>query len=350
MVSSTLGTDLKQCKRTNVDYSGAPEYPGRSRKRVSQAIDIWSLACVLSLAATWVVCDYTGVCLFNKVRKLAVTKAHEEPHCNKTQSDRRTSKNHHGDQFHNGSAVLKAVTDWHIYLRKTMRKTDNITPQVLDLVDQHMLVMPPEQRIDASGLCEKLDQILKSPLHPIDREIPDTIKVLLGEIDEEESYHAAKSLRSRHVAQESSHSGRTITLDTGRRTLVNRPLVTTHRQSIWPQQSWRPQDWKHAEMQALGLSPIPDRPDSETPEAPQTPINHHRDPSGNSLPRTPNRSGHSSTTKRHPPQNYFQATEALDKRDSEHKKGIRQFFSRKDDLRDGLLTSYFQENRDIVSA
>lgn len=165
--------------------AGAPEYPGRSRHPVSQAIDIWSLACVFSLAATWIIHDYSGVDLFHKVRQRAIKK-YIEAQRSQTESHNQTTNVSEGDQFHNGREVLDAVTEWHKYLRTVIRKTDTITCQVLDLVDEEMLLRTPEHRIKATDLCSKLNLILGTCLREKRPQLPETIMALLGEIDEEE--------------------------------------------------------------------------------------------------------------------------------------------------------------------
>lgn len=189
-------------------WVGAPEYPGRSEQPVSQAIDIWSLACVFSLAATWIVLDNQGIRQFHEVRQRA-TRQHNQARRNDISYCSQTIEIPEGDQFHDGRGALKAVTEWHKYLRTVTRNTDVITTQVLDLVDEWMLLSSPEGRINASDLCSRLDQISKSCQH--EPQLSDTIKNLLGEIDEEESCQATKTRRSRYAAPESSSSGKTVT-------------------------------------------------------------------------------------------------------------------------------------------
>ena len=330
---------------------GAPEYPGRSTHPVSQAIDIWSLACVFSLAATWIIHNHSGVDLFHKVRQRAIKK-YIEAQRSQIESHNQITNVSEGDQFHNGREVLDAVTEWHKYLRTVIRKTDTITCQVLDLVDEKMLLGTPERRIKATDLCSKLDLILKACPREKKPQLPETFMTLLGEIDEEESYHAANMRRSRYIAQGDSPSSKTVTHSVRKSTFVERPLKTTHRQSIWPDQSLRLQDGKYPEHQGLKLQTVPEQAHftPDTFPTPQLPTTHHRIPSDASAQRPLTRSRRSGTAKKHPPQNYFQACEAIEKR--EHKEKVDKFrvFSKKDDLRDGLLMSYFRGTRDIVSS
>ena len=312
---------------------------------VSQAIDIWSLACVFSLAATWIVHNYEGIRLFHKLRQRAIENC-LEAQCNGISSHQHTGATSKGDYFHNKREVLDAVTEWHKYLRIVKRETDTVTSQVLDLVDEHMLLANPEQRIKANDLCFKLDRILQSCSRQNEPQLPTTLRALLGEIDEEESYNAAKSRSSHHILQENSSSGKTITSNILKPNRVVGPLVTTHRQSIWPDQSLRLQDGRYPEKQSLELwneaDPQPSSPN--TSYTPQTPSKHHRHSSASSTSRILNRSRQPGNTKRHPPQNYFQACDAIQKREKKSK-----FWQKKHGYSDVLLTNYFGGSRDIVS-
>lgn len=64
------------------------------------------------------------------------------------------------DAFHDGRKVLPAVTEWHLYLRNSSRKSDTITDRILDLVDHHMLKPKPGQRLTLEKLCNELENIL----------------------------------------------------------------------------------------------------------------------------------------------------------------------------------------------
>lgn len=330
---------------------GAPEYPGRSEEPVSQAIDIWSLGCVFSLAATWIIQDHTGVDLFHKVRKRAIKK-HIEAQRGQIISHNRITTVSEGDQFHNGCEVLDAVTEWHKYLRTVIRKTDTITCRVLDLVDEMMLLGTPEHRIKADDLCSELAMKFRTSSREERDQLPATLMTILGEIDEEESYHSAESLRrSRYLAQGDSSSSKSVTHSVRNPAFVERPLKTTHRQSIWPDQSLRVRDGKYPEHQGLKIQTVPEQAHStsNTYPTPQLPTTHHRFPSEVSAQRPSTRSRRSGTAKKHPPQNYFQACEAIKKLQHQRKFDKFHVFSEKADPRDGLLMSYFRGKRDIVS-
>ena len=329
--------------------AGAPEYPGRSERPVSQAIDIWSLACVFSLAATWIILNHEGVDMFSKVRQLAIKK-HIEAQRGQTVLHHQTTTVSEGDQFHNGREVLDAVTEWHKYLRTVIRKTDTITCRVLDLVDKRMLLGTPEHRIKADELCSELALIFNMSSREERAQLPETLMTILGKIDEEESYHAAESMRrSRYLAQGDSSSGNTVTHSVRKSAIGERFLKTTHRQSIWPDQSLRIRDGKYPEHQRLKIQTLPEQAQitADTYPTPQRPTTHHRFSSEVSAQRPPTRSRRSGTAKKHPSQNYFQACEAVKKQENRNKYRV---FSNKDDSRDGLLVSHFRDKRDIVGS
>ncbi|RWA06079.1 hypothetical protein EKO27_g9026 [Xylaria grammica] len=139
---------------------GAPEFfqmASRSSKddtscTVTNTIDTWSFACVISVAATWVVLGWQGIKQYQAVRKAAIKKvksAHEA-----------AAADLYDDTFHDGSVVLKDVTNWHKYLRQVMRKSDPISHRLLDLIDKEVLGPDPNSRLTSAMLYEKLKNLL----------------------------------------------------------------------------------------------------------------------------------------------------------------------------------------------
>ena len=328
--------------------AGAPEYPGRSEKPVSQAIDIWSLGCVFSVAATWIILGHTGVTQYEAVRQLATRKlvqARQSQNPAPNQAEEATE----GDQFHDGQEVLEAVTDWHQYLRNSRRRTDTITPVVLNLVDGKMLLGPAHRRINASDLCSKLESILKDCPSNSEPQLPEKLVPLLGEVDEEASLKAANVRRSRHMTKASSKSSKIVIDGVQNSYHAERPLKTTHRQSFWPHQSLRLHDGKYLGNQTLRLQTSPEQlhTHDHTVQTPPKTITHHTtysNPIVYSTPSRPRRRG----ARKHHPQNYFQAREELQKRG--HNGNINnQMKFWKHDSKDELLESYFRGMRDIVS-
>lgn len=123
---------------------------------ISQSIDIWSLGCVFSLTATWMICGNQGLETFEKQRESAIKKIVEGswplPHPIPVDLEL-------GDYFHNGQEMLDAVKDWHQHLRAVGKNSDRITSRVLDLVDDHMMKGKPAERIPAQEVCLRLGAI-----------------------------------------------------------------------------------------------------------------------------------------------------------------------------------------------
>ncbi|KAK9802150.1 hypothetical protein SCARD494_00083 [Seiridium cardinale] len=119
---------------------GAPEAASKTKAKVSQRFDIWSLGCVLSEASTWVVLGHRGVQQFHHVRQLDDSGI---------------------DRFHDGIALSQAVCDWHTYLRQSLRASDSVTAQILTIVEDHMLQGSPTSRDDAIKLKERMIATLR---------------------------------------------------------------------------------------------------------------------------------------------------------------------------------------------
>lgn len=136
---------------------GAPERYSSNQTAVRQTIDTWSLGCVFSIAATWVVLGCQGIGQFSILRERAFKRVIEGQNSKNLQKE--STLKGGGDYFHDGREVLTDVKSWHGVLRSALRKTDTITDQVLDLVDKHMLIGSAEERITAKDLCTHLKQI-----------------------------------------------------------------------------------------------------------------------------------------------------------------------------------------------
>ncbi|KAL8946445.1 MAG: hypothetical protein Q9222_007160 [Ikaeria aurantiellina] len=165
---------------------GAPErYRGRrdSLSKVSRAIDIWSLGCVFSIAATWVVLGYGGIQQFIKMREQAIRKINQ---ISALQSRRKGSTTDplNGDYFHDGRRVLEDITSWHKFLRSASRRTDTMTSKVLDLVDQKMLLGDASSRIEAKALCAELGDIVERSQIGPRVETPEAVMKALLEADD----------------------------------------------------------------------------------------------------------------------------------------------------------------------
>lgn len=146
---------MKNCLADSV--LGAPERYSSSQTAVRQTIDTWSLGCVFSIAATWVVLGYQGIGQFSILRERAFKRVIEGQLSHDLQQE--STLKGGGDYFHDGKEVLTDVKGWHDVLRSAVRNTDTITSQVLDLVDKDMLIGSAEDRITAKDLCTRLKQI-----------------------------------------------------------------------------------------------------------------------------------------------------------------------------------------------
>ncbi|XTI86035.1 hypothetical protein V2W45_1233385 [Cenococcum geophilum] len=155
------------------DTYGPPERHGaKSRNPVYQTIDSWSLGCVLSLAATWMVLGVQGVLQYTVLRIRALKRA------------RKASPSEPDDPFHDGDDVLPEVRSWHNILRSTKRITDHITSDVLNLVDSRMLIKDPLERIETEELCEELNKILQRAGKELDLQVADIVVDTLQDVDD----------------------------------------------------------------------------------------------------------------------------------------------------------------------
>ncbi|OQV04540.1 Protein kinase domain-containing protein isoform 1 [Cladophialophora immunda] len=128
--------------------------------QVKRTIDIWSLGCVFSIAATWVVLGYDGIRQFRAFRDTAVREAMKKQNLDPN-ARAEGVKLTRGDYFHDSNDVLQAIGDWHLFLRRFLRNGDTLTSRVLDVVDKQMLKGDPDDRIQAKNLCGILDKLLK---------------------------------------------------------------------------------------------------------------------------------------------------------------------------------------------
>ena len=161
---------------------------------------------------------WQGLPQFEKLRQKAGKKSQLSQQSEKSETD----------YFHDGKTVLPDVTAWHKVLRSALRKTDSITGQVLDLVDEKML-LGAEERIKAKELCAELKKIaMACEAEPRD-ELPESIKKVLLEVDD-----TAKSKLENPSSETLKGSGQALTNGQDRQTrksyLRELPLMkTAHR-------------------------------------------------------------------------------------------------------------------------
>jgi serine/threonine protein kinase len=181
--------------RGGTDTYGAPEV---YRMYAHQTVDIWSLGCVFSMAATWIVLGFPGVNQYGSLRAkgiASILKSAGDARRILLESQRLSAEPESIDCFHNGTKVLAEVTAWHGLLKNACRKHDTITAKVIDLIDQRMLLQDPEHRISARELRGKLKELLAPAKEALDEstnsETPEArtqrtrMERLLREIDQE---------------------------------------------------------------------------------------------------------------------------------------------------------------------
>lgn len=146
----------------NADTSlGAPEcYEFKSMEpstvHFEPEVDIWSLGCIFSEAAAWVVHGREGLEAYRKMR-------HDE-----TQISRNFEN---GRAFHDGEAVLRSVNMMHQKVRQNLRISDHITGHAVETVITKMLD-ELDCRLSVKQVWSKSQNILKEAeekLKPIER-------------------------------------------------------------------------------------------------------------------------------------------------------------------------------------
>lgn len=320
---------------------------------VLQTIDTWSLGCVFSVAATWVVLGYQGIRQFSMLRRKAVENIIRE-----AQSGRRpsnvTPKLKPGDYFHDGQNVLTDIKDWHMVLRNTLRKNDPITSQILDLVDRDMLLGPAEKRWNAKRVCGELKKLLAEAVARCKEYVPPKIMDAFIAVDEAAPSKAgvkiieARPERSQHLTISDARQAR-------KSKRLDEPLLKTSHRSKGRKSALPPPIPDEETLPRISESPV--EMDPPIPEDKMTPpprfqprsqeegmdtlqgIGHTQ--SSPSSPTTPQPSRPPLVNKRRTtPQNVFQAREAIEEREKRNYLGR----TRKDER----LSAHFG-NRDIVS-
>lgn len=199
---------------------GAPEHlPGHTEK-VTQAIDIWSLGCVFSIAATWVVGGYSTVRDYARVRQKAIEES-------KKRHRSALADVPAGDLFCDGTTVLDEVGQWHRVLRRTASRADNMTGLVLDIVDQHMLRARPTDRWSCKQLDDALEQIVRD--NPVDSnsQLPMSILRALQDINDEAAQNPQRIQSSASKQRKSESTGSAKDRKDAKAYILSTPLKKT---------------------------------------------------------------------------------------------------------------------------
>ncbi|KAK4220883.1 kinase-like domain-containing protein [Podospora fimiseda] len=149
-VSETLSTSPPTAMLQGWSFTyGCPELNDLQSipSPVTQGCDIWSLGCVFSLLATFIILGPSGISDYSNLRIKAV----------------KSRTNFSADIFHDGIQVLPEVTAWHDELRRQLPSEDIWTREVLSLIDRYMLI-PAKDRESASKIAMLFEEIVKAPV------------------------------------------------------------------------------------------------------------------------------------------------------------------------------------------
>ena len=112
---------------------------------VKQGVDIWSLGCIFSEIAVWVVYGKEGLSEYRRRRGMETAQIHDF---------------RDGDCFHNGEQVLATVTEIHRTLARDKRLCDHVTGATVEMVTKEMLI-EPDSRTHAKSLNYRIKGILQ---------------------------------------------------------------------------------------------------------------------------------------------------------------------------------------------
>ncbi|KAI1765769.1 hypothetical protein GGR53DRAFT_251582 [Hypoxylon sp. FL1150] len=114
----------------------------RLDNRVGSEVDIWSIGCVFSEAAVWAVCGQPGLENYFQRRR-------EE-----TGRDQRLTENGFDGCFHNGTEPLDAIALMHTHILRSRQHWDTMTPRIIELIRQSMLLEQMGPRKSARELLQ----------------------------------------------------------------------------------------------------------------------------------------------------------------------------------------------------
>ena len=126
----------------------------RVRFLVKREVDIWSLGCVFSEAAVWLVYGKAQLAEYRRRRG---------------EETREIYRFRDGNCFHDGQQVLTTVTKIHKTLIADIRGSDHVTRPILDLVTDWMLI-EPSYRLPAHSLSYRTQTMLRNAEFQLRRE------------------------------------------------------------------------------------------------------------------------------------------------------------------------------------
>lgn len=106
---------------------------------------MWSFACILYEAATWVILGPRGIEQFKLVRKMKNGDADS------------TERPHGNEAFHNKGRLSSAVCDWHNFLLRSVRSGDFISERILTIAQDDLLLEDPHKRVSSADLVRRVE-------------------------------------------------------------------------------------------------------------------------------------------------------------------------------------------------
>lgn len=146
-----------------------------------QAADLWSLGCILSEVATWLILGPSGLQAYTNLRKEAIKRFNYRDKMSGMKVSMEDDDLGQHDFFHNGKDVLPEILQWHDYLRLTVRRIDPFATDVLTIVDLHLLGTASDGRISAEQLhnkCATLEQNLSPSTAELSLAVVESVKAV----------------------------------------------------------------------------------------------------------------------------------------------------------------------------
>jgi hypothetical protein len=127
--------------------------------RVTKAVDIFSLGCILSEVVVWIAGGYKYLIEYRHARRKAIEQI---------------PGFHGGDCFHNGTGMLPIVAEWHRKAQAKVQSTeDAFTPKFVPMIEK--MLQAAQYRGDAMGFCRTAHKIFVEALADFRKRSPDLV-------------------------------------------------------------------------------------------------------------------------------------------------------------------------------
>ncbi|KAH8178181.1 protein kinase domain-containing protein [Sarocladium implicatum] len=133
---------------------GAPEsthyeqFTLHDMNKITSAVDVWSMGCVLSEACVWLVAGSRGLDLYEEHR---TSEIRQHP---------KMMDAGHAGCFHDGYSRLKTVDKTHKKVREKLPEYDDVTPRILEMVEKGMLLPTDQARETVLQLHQQLQSFI----------------------------------------------------------------------------------------------------------------------------------------------------------------------------------------------